>query len=151
MNIMKISTKGRYGLRILIDLALHESEKPRLIRDIAESQQISEKYISRLVIDLRRGRMIRSVRGVNGGFHLAKRPEGITLLDIVEVMEGPLSIVDCIACPEKCARSPHCAAKNIWGNLNEGIRSQMRKTTLADILAAYGQQNAEAGIFDYCI
>ena len=66
---MKISTKGRYGLRILIDLALHESEKPRLIRDIAESQQISEKYISRLVIDLRRGRMIRSVRGVNGGWY----------------------------------------------------------------------------------
>ena len=72
---MKISTKGRYGLRILIDLATHDPEKPRLIRDIAKSQQISEKYISRLVIDLRRARLIRSVRGVKGGFHLAKRPD----------------------------------------------------------------------------
>ena len=66
---MKISTKGRYGLRILVDLATHDAEKPRLIRDIAESQGISEKYISRLVIDLRKAKMIRSIRGVNGGFH----------------------------------------------------------------------------------
>ena len=65
---MKISTKGRYGLRILIDLATHDPAKPRLLRDIAQSQQISEKYISRLVIALRRAKLIRSVRGVNGGF-----------------------------------------------------------------------------------
>lgn len=69
---MKISTKGRYGLRILIDLATHDNSIPRLIRDIAQAQQISEKYISRLVIDLRRAGLIRSIRGVNGGFHLAK-------------------------------------------------------------------------------
>ena len=75
---MKISTKGRYGLRILMDLAIHQSEKPRLIRDIAQSQQISEKYISRLVISLRKAGMIRSVRGVNGGFHLDRKPEDIT-------------------------------------------------------------------------
>ena len=76
---MKISTKGRYGLRILIDLATHDPEKPRMLKDIAQSQQISEKYISRLVIDLRRAKLVRSVRGVNGGFHLAKLPEQITL------------------------------------------------------------------------
>ena len=74
---MKISTKGRYGLRILIDLAMHDPGKPRMLKDIAQSQQISEKYISRLVIDLRRAKLVRSVRGVNGGFHLAKLPEEI--------------------------------------------------------------------------
>jgi len=78
---VKISTKGRYGLRILVDLATNDPSKPRLIRDIAQSQQISEKYISRLVIDLRRAHLIRSVRGVNGGFHLAKSPEEITLAE----------------------------------------------------------------------
>ena len=144
---MKISTKGRYGLRILMDLALHQSEKPRLIRDIAKSQQISEKYISRLVIALRRGGMIRSVRGVNGGFHIAMKPEEITLLDVIEVMEGPLSIVDCVSTPKKCALSPNCAPREVWCKLNEDIRDLMRKTTLADILASYDRQQ----FTDYCI
>ena len=75
---MKISTKGRYGLRILIDLATHDPSRPRLLRDIAQSQQISEKYISRLVLDLRKAKLIRSTRGVNGGFYLVKQPEEIT-------------------------------------------------------------------------
>ena len=109
---MKISTKGRYGLRILVDLATHDAEKPRLIRDIAESQGISEKYISRLVIDLRKAKMIRSIRGVNGGFHLAKAPEEITLLDVLEAMEGPLSIVDCVHTPKKCDKNTNCAARD---------------------------------------
>ena len=148
---MKISTKGRYGLRILMDLALHESEKPRLIRDIAKSQQISEKYISRLVIALRKAGMIRSVRGVNGGFHIAMKPEEITLLDVIEVMEGPLSIVDCVSAPKKCVHSKDCAPREVWCKLNDDIRALMRKTTLADILATYDRQNALNGNADYCI
>ena len=148
---MKISTKGRYGLRILMDLAIHQSEKPRLIRDIAKSQQISEKYISRLVIALRKAGMIRSIRGVNGGFHIAMKPEEITLLDVIEVMEGPLSIVDCVKAPKRCAMHENCAPREIWCKLNDDIRSLMRQTTLADILTAYKKQNAQDGSFDYCI
>ena len=148
---MKISTKGRYGLRILLDLAIHQSEKPRLIRDIAKSQQISEKYISRLVIDLRRARMIRSVRGFNGGFHLAKLPEEITLLQVLETMEGPISVVDCVRSPEKCPRQTLCPARNIWTKLNDDIRELTRQLTLDDILNAYRRHNAELGITDYCI
>lgn len=148
---MKISTKGRYGLRILMDLALHQSEKPRLIRDIAKSQQISEKYISRLVIALRKGGMIRSVRGVNGGFHLAMKPEDITLLAVIEVMEGPLSIVDCVSLPKSCTHSRNCAPREIWCKLNKDIRTLMAGTTLADILASYEQHNADRGDMDYCI
>ena len=148
---MKISTKGRYGLRILIDLATHDPEKPRMLKDIARSQQISEKYISRLVIDLRRAKLIRSVRGVNGGFHLAMKPEEITLLDVIEVMEGPISIVDCVKTPKRCAMHANCAPREIWCGLNEDIRGLMRQTTLADILASYEKQNAEDGAMDYCI
>ena len=148
---MKISTKGRYGLRILMDLALHESEKPRLIRDIAKSQQISEKYISRLVIALRKAGMIRSVRGVNGGFHIAMKPEDITLLDVIEVMEGPLSIVDCVSAPRKCAHSENCAPREIWCKLNDDIRTLMRGITLADVLASYDRRNADGADTDYCI
>ena len=148
---MKISTKGRYGLRILIDLAMHDPGKPRMLRDIAESQQISEKYISRLVIDLRRAKLVRSVRGVNGGFHLAKPPEKITLLEVLETMEGPLSVVECVRSPEKCKRQTLCPARNIWAQLNDGIRELTRNITLDDILNAYRQHNADLGIADYCI
>ena len=148
---MKISTKGRYGLRILIDLATHDPEKPRMLKDIAQSQQISEKYISRLFIDLRRAKLIRSVRGVNGGFHLAKLPEEITLLEVLETMEGPISVVDCVRSPEKCKRQTLCPARGIWTELNDGIRELTSKITLDDILNAYRKQNAENGICDYCI
>ncbi|MBQ9337484.1 MAG: Rrf2 family transcriptional regulator [Lentisphaeria bacterium] len=148
---MKISTKGRYGLRILIDLAMHDPEKPRMLKDIAKSQQISEKYISRLVIDLRRAHLIRSVRGVNGGFFLAKLPEEITLLDILETMEGPISVVECVHSPEKCKRHSLCPARDIWSELNDGIRQLTKKITLDDILNAYRQRDADNGIRDYCI
>ena len=148
---MKISTKGRYGLRILIDLATHDSSKPRLVRDIAVSQQISEKYISRLIVDLRRARLVRSVRGMKGGFFLAKPPKEITLLDILETMEGTLSVVDCVMQPEKCSQNMNCTARNIWKKLNEGIRELMRSITFEEILSEYSKGKASDGVFDYCI
>ena len=148
---MKISTKGRYGVRILLDLALHEGNTPRMIRDISESQQISEKYISRLIIALRRANMVRSIRGAKGGFRLARKPEELTLLDIVEVMEGPLAIVDCVRSPEKCGRNGQCATREVWDRLNSGIREAMRKVTLADMIENSRRRNAGDGFFDYCI
>ncbi len=147
---MKISTKGRYGVRILLDLALHDADAPRQLRDIAESQQISEKYISRLIIDLRRAGMVRSIRGAGGGFRIAKAPEELTLLDIVEVMEGPLSIVDCVRAPDECRRNETCATREIWSKLNTEIRDSMRKITLREILDACSQ-NPASSYLDYCI
>ncbi len=145
---MKISTKGRYGLRILLDLAMHGSgEQPRMLRDVAESQQISLKYLSRLIVDLRRARMVRSVRGVKGGFFLARKPAELTLLEIIEAMEGSISIVDCVGKPEKCARHNCCPARDVWSELNDGIRDLMRKITLEDIIRKYRFQLPD----DYCI
>ena len=148
---MKISTKGRYGLRILIDLATHDTGKPRMLKDIAQSQQISEKYLSRLVIDLRRAKLVRSVRGVNGGFHLAKLPEKVTLLEVLEAMEGPISIVECVRSPEKCERRSLCPVADIWRQLNDGIRELTAKITLTDILEADRRREADNGFSDYCI
>ena len=110
---MKISTKGRYGLRILIDLALHDGDSPRLIRDIARSQEISEKYISRLMVPLRRAGLIRSIRGAR-----------------------PVSIVDCVSTPEGCSRASCCRSREIWTDLNAEIRDSMRKIRLLDILCS---------------
>ena len=148
---MKISTKGRYGLRILLDLAIHDSGAPRLIRGIAQSQQISEKYISRLIIALRKGGMVRSIRGAHGGFRLKKSPPEISLLEVVEAMEGPLAIVDCVRSPAKCCRIETCPTRSIWSDLNTEIRDRMRAVTLQDIIANYQKLNAEQGILDYCI
>ena len=148
---MKISTKGRYGLRILIDLATHDPEKPRLLKDIAQSQLVSEKYLSRLVLDLRHAKLIRSVRGSKGGFFLARSPETITLLEILETMEGPISVVDCVHSPAKCRRHELCPSRDIWVQLNNGIRELTRQITLEDILNTYQRHDAENGIFDYCI
>lgn len=146
---MKISTRGRYGVRILLDLALHEGDAPRLIRDISESQRISEKYISRLIIALRRAGMVHSIRGAKGGFRLARDPGELTLLDIVEVMEGPLSIVDCARSPEQCERSRACATRGIWGRLNAEIRESMRKITLRDIIEQQ-RRNGDCSDFSEC-
>ena len=148
---MRISTKGRYGLRILIDLATHDPEKPRLLKDIAQSQLVSEKYLSRLVLDLRRAKLIRSVRGAKGGFYLARSPETITLLEILETMEGPISVVGCVHSPAQCRRDELCPTRDIWVRLNDGIRELTRQITLEDILNTYQRHDAENGIFDYCI
>ena len=148
---MRISTKGRYGLRILIDLATHDPEKPRLLKDIAQSQLVSEKYLSRLVLDLRRAKLIWSVRGAKGGFYLARSPETITLLEILETMEGPISVVACATSPEKCNRHALCPMRNVWQRLNNDIREVTEKLTLEDILDSYRTQNAEEGFWDYCI
>lgn len=148
---MKISTKGRYGVRILLDLALHDSAVPRQIHDIALSQQISEKYISRLIIALRRAKMIRSIRGAKGGYQLCRDPESVTLLDIIEVMEGPLSIVDCVRSPRKCARSGACPSRQIWDRLTADISEAMQKITLQDIIDNYHQSQGNTWMPDYCI
>jgi len=148
---MKISTRGRYGVRILLDLALHENKTPRQIHEIAASQQISEKYISRLIINLRRVKMIRSIRGAKGGYRIARNPAEITLLDIVEAMEGPLSIVDCVRSPEKCNRNDNCPSRQIWDRLNTEICEAMHKITLQNIIDNYHESNCDGGIPDYCI
>ncbi|MBR1871447.1 MAG: Rrf2 family transcriptional regulator [Kiritimatiellae bacterium] len=135
---MKISAKSRYSLRILFDIALHEVEaQPRTIRQIADSQQISEKFISRLVVPMRNAGMIHSVRGVQGGFRLAKSPSDITLLDIVETEQGPVTLVSCLAKQESTLEKPEVVAKGVWGDVNNAFRNILASITLANILDRY--------------
>ncbi len=148
---MKISTKGRYGLRILLDIALyHTSGKPRIIREIAANQEISEKYISRLIVELRRAGFVKSVRGTNGGYILARRPGDIRVLDVIEVMEGPLSIVNCTTPGDRsCHRSGSCPAQQLWCEINQKFRDVLAEYTLQTLLDFYVSSGGE--ILDYCI
>lgn len=143
---MKISTKGRYGLRILADIALHGGEKPRLIREISKSQNLSQKYVGRLIIELRKKGFLQSIRGAHGGYVLAKKPADITLLDILETMEGKMSVVACVACPKKCKRSASCFARDVWAALNNDIKASLSKITLADVMSKKGEEKT-----DFCI
>ena len=150
-KVMKISTKGRYGLRILLDIALYRvGDKPRMIREIANNQEISEKYISRLIIELRKAGFVRSVRGVNGGYTLTRKPEDINILDVLEIMEGPVAIVDCTnSSGEACRRKPQCPTQRMWAEINQKIRSAFAAYTLKDLVELY-ISNGET-ILDYCI
>lgn len=134
---MKISTRGRYGLRILLDLALHQSDSPRMIRDIAESQQISEKYISRLIIALRQAGLVSSVRGAKGGYRLACPPADISILNVVEIMEGKISVVECVRAPDGCSRADGCPARSMWSGINRKIEDALSGVTLQDIVDDY--------------
>ena len=120
-----------------------------MIHDIAESQNLSEKYISRLIIELRKAGMVKSIRGAKGGYKLARIPKYLTLLDIVEVMEGPISIVDCVESSPSCLRQDLCAARGIWMRLNNEIRESLAKISLQDMVDQ-SRQNA-ADFIDYCI
>ncbi|MBO5254829.1 MAG: Rrf2 family transcriptional regulator [Opitutales bacterium] len=134
---MKISTKGRYGLRILMDIAANDSGKPRMIKQIAKNQNISQKYVSRLVLELRNAGYIKAIRGVNGGYVLAKSPSAISILEILEVMEGETSIVECIANPDCCSNCDECPARNIWKTANDALRNSLGWLTLASAISGY--------------
>ena len=150
-RVMKISTKGRYGLRVLLDIALYRvGDKPRMIREIAANQEISEKYISRLIIELRKAGFVKSVRGAKGGYTLMRKPEEISILDVLEVMEGPVCIVDCVsASGGECRRTMLCPTRRMWTEINQKIRDIFAGYTLQDLLELY-VSNGEA-VLDYCI
>lgn len=145
---MKISTKGRYGLRILADIALHQNGAPRLIREIAESQKLSQKYVSRIIISLRKGGFLESIRGAHGGYRLARPASEINLLEVFEATEGKVCIIGCAECPQKCARADACAARPVWKLLNENIKKTLSGITLEE---AAKKASDSGGAYDYCI
>jgi Rrf2 family protein len=139
---MKVSTKGRYALRAMIELALRESERPVMVREIAASQSISEDYLEQVLIVLRRAGKVRSIRGASGGYMLNVPVEKLTALEIVETVEGSLLPVDCMETPEGCPRAEKCAARELWCEAAEAMRAILRNTTLAQLAKRQKAKNA---------
>jgi Rrf2 family protein len=131
---MKLSTKGRYGLRLMIDLAAHYGEGPVLLREIAKREEISEKYLSNLVNPLKSRGLVEATRGVHGGYVLGKPPAAITMKEIVEVLEGSLCLVDCVEKPAACNRVSFCIARDLWSEVAQGISQVLGKYTLAEMV-----------------
>ncbi len=131
---MKLSTKGRYGVRLMIDLAAHYGEGPILLREIAKREEISEKYLSNLVNPLKATGLVEATRGVHGGYVLGKAPTEITMKEIVEVLEGPLCLVECVEKPSVCDRSARCIAHDLWREAADEMTQVLGKYTLADMV-----------------
>ena len=140
---MKISTKGRYGLRILMDIALNEAKGPVTLHEISERQGISEKYLWQVINILKSVGLVRVTRGARGGYQLALPPEKIPLYDIVVPLEGTFELVDCVFSKKNCSRAEQCVARDIWKEISLEIERLFRSITLEDIVKKARQKEAD--------
>ncbi|MFC1846653.1 RrF2 family transcriptional regulator [Chloroflexota bacterium] len=131
---MKISTKGRYGTRLLLDLALHRQEEPVLLRDIALRQDISLQYLEHLVTPLVAGGIVRTTRGPKGGVSLVKPPEQIKLSDVIQLLEGSMAPAECVNDPAVCDRSGICVTRDIWDEVKRTTDGILESVTIQDLV-----------------
>lgn len=131
---MKLSTRSRYGTRIMLDLAQHYGEGPVPLRDISKRQRISEKYLGKLVIPLLRAKYIKTVRGSKGGHLLAKPPKEVTVGEIVELLEGGINLTHCIKNPDVCDRSSSCLTRGLWKEATKAMCERLDSVTLSELM-----------------
>lgn len=139
---MRLSTRGRYATRALLDLALHYDEAPSTLKDVARRQQISLQYLEHLITPLVAAGIVRSVRGPRGGVALARPPGEVKLSEIIQVLEGSIAPVECVDSPEVCNRSEWCVARDVWCELKKAVSGVLEKTTLKDMVERHQRKQA---------
>lgn len=146
---MKISTKGRYAVRIMVDLALHNTGECIKVKDIAERQEISEKYLEQIIAALNRAGYVKSVRGAQGGYRLVKSPQEYTVGMILRLTEGSLAPVSCLEDDSvSCSRMDTCATVQVWRDLYQAINQAVDGVTIADLMERH---NSRVGALDFSI
>ncbi len=130
---MKVSTRTRYGLRAMVDLAVYYKGVPVFIKEIAKRQNISHKYLEHIMLALKKAGLVESLSGAKGGYLLTKKPADITAFDIVKVLEGSLAPVPCMDHKKMCNRSAVCSVNNLWYKVRKAMVDILRSTTLQDI------------------
>lgn len=136
---MKMSTKGRYSVTAMYELALHYGEGPISLKSVAQSQGLSENYLEQLMVPLRRAELVQSTRGAQGGYMLGKSPAEITIGSIITAVEGPIAVVDCLlaeaeSAEQKCAKACGCVTRDIWERVCDSISQVLESITLQDLL-----------------
>ena len=131
---MKLSTRSRYGTRLLVDLARHDDQAPIQIGEISKRQGISVKYLEQIIRPLKKAGYVTSVRGAKGGHLLAKKPEQIKVGDIVRLFETHIDLVDCISSPEKCDMSDECRVRLVWQEATAVLYRKLDNTSIADLV-----------------
>lgn len=145
---MKVSTKGRYGIRLMLDLAIHYSKGLVTLKEIAIRQEISEKYLEQIIMQLNKSDYVKSVRGSQGGYMLAADPSAITVGAILRLMEGSLAPVECVSGSNpSCNRVSTCVTIGVWQKVKDAIENVVDNITLADLVEEYYAKSS----FDYVI
>ena len=139
---MKLSTRGKYGLYAMHYLASHQGDGPQSLQSIA-STGVPKQYLEQLLGGLRRAGLIGSVRGVQGGYQIARPPEQITILDVIDALEGPLELSECTTDTGHCARSCQCPVRSVWQQLTDSINRELAGVTLGDMLKKPDECEAE--------
>lgn len=137
---MKLSTRSRYGTRLMLDMAQHYDQGPLNLAHIAKRQGISLKYLEQIIIPLKKAHYVESVRGAKGGHVLAKPPQEITVGEVVALLEEGTTLVECSEYPEVCERSRICPTRQLWKEVAQAMFDKLRSITLADLV-----KMAEAG------
>lgn len=142
---MKISTRGRYALRTMIELALYyDTEAPVSIKDIAKRQDISEKYLEQIISVLNKSGFVRSIRGSQGGYVLRKAPKEYSVGMILRATEGSLAPVDCVDCENNdCERMGECVTITVWKKLNDAINNVVDNINLEELVEMQKQKSSE--------
>lgn len=148
---MKLSTRGRYGVRAMFDLAQHIGQGPISLKSIAERQGISEHYLEQLISGLRRNGLVKSVRGAQGGYILGSEPEKISVGDIIRVLEGPIAPVGCVAEEDQeiCQKAEDCVSRMIWEKVRDSIASVIDSVTLADMVMEASKKKSKSAGYVY--
>lgn len=131
---MRLSTKCRYGLRAIVDIASAYGRNPAKRKDIAKKQGLSSSYLENILLILRNYKIVETTRGVKGGYVLCRAPSNITVYEIINALEGPLSLTDCVDKSASCNRANNCATRFVWCELAGAIRSVLSKITLQDLV-----------------
>lgn len=134
--MIKLSTKGRYGTRLLLNLARHytNGHEAIILKNVSKEEDISIRYLEQIIIPLKINKLVRSIRGAGGGYTLARKPADIRLSDILHALEGTTCLVECVDDPDYCDRVASCAAYDIWREASQRLRDYFDKTTVQDLL-----------------
>ena len=140
---MKLSTRGRYGIHAMYDLAKHYGDGPQSLKLIAERQGIPEAYLEQLIAILRKEKLVISNRGAQGGYRLASEPAQMTVGQVLRALEGGLNLVDCLLEEDSCGKTCACPSRVVWMKIRDGLNSIVDGITLQDMIDEYGCQLAQ--------
>jgi|YelNatPaOPRAMG01_1025707.scaffolds.fasta_scaffold00582_16 Rrf2 family protein len=133
---MKLSTRSRYGLRALIYLANNQDKFPISVRTISQDEEIPLRYLERIMRILSQNGFVKAEVGAEGGYRLNKKPEEIVILDVIEALEGKMSLVVCLENANKCKRLSICLSRPLWKEVNDALKEVLRKYTLKDFITS---------------
>ncbi len=143
--MIKLSTKGRYGTRLMLNLAhnYNNGNEAVILKSVSDNEEISIRYLEQIVIPLKISRLVKSIRGAGGGYTLARRPSDIKVSEILHALEGSCCLVDCIEDPDYCDRIPICASFEVWKEASRLLKDYFDSITLQDLIKIDDKKNAK--------